>query len=138
MRLGNLNLCYRSFQYIRESTNIQQWCYASFQINPADDACRRFDVRSLVKPCICFFGPSFLCSEDRYWLSSGEISPANKEDPELKIKMSANFTLISDTIISKIALLITSWLKMKKIMAWVTLAMEIWTKKIKKQTSDHL
>ena len=46
--------------------------------------------------------------------------------------------MTDDTIISKIGSLTTNWLKMKKIMAWVILAAEIWTKQIKKPTSDNL
>ena len=52
--------------------------------------------------------------------------------------MRVNFTVTDDTIISRIDLLTTRWLKMKKIMAWVILAKEIWTKQIKKPTSDNL
>ena len=52
--------------------------------------------------------------------------------------MRVNFTVTDDTIISRIELLTTRWLKMKKIMAWVILAKEIWTKQIKKPTSDNL
>ena len=49
-----------------------------------------------------------------------------------------NFTVTDDTIISRIGLLTTRWLKMKKIMAWVILAKEIWTKQIKKPTFGNL
>ena len=46
--------------------------------------------------------------------------------------------MTNDVIILRIGLLTTSWLKMKKIMAWVILAKEILTKQIKKPTSDNL
>ena len=46
--------------------------------------------------------------------------------------------MTNDAIILRIGLLTTSWLKMKKIMAWVILAKEILTKQIKKPTSDNL
>ena len=49
-----------------------------------------------------------------------------------------NFTVTDDTIISRIGLLTTRGLKMKKIMAWVILAKEIWTKQIKKPTFGNL
>ena len=52
--------------------------------------------------------------------------------------MRVNFTVTDDTVISRVGLLTTSWLKMKKIMAWVILTKEIWTKQIKKPTSDNL
>ena len=52
--------------------------------------------------------------------------------------MRVNFTVTDDTVISRVGLLTTSSLKMKKIMAWVILAKEIWTKQIKKPISDNL
>ena len=52
--------------------------------------------------------------------------------------MRVNFTLTDDTIISRIGLLNARCLKVKKIMACVILAKEIWTKQIKKLTSENL
>ena len=62
----------------------------------------------------------------------------SKKDPELKKEVRFNFTAVDDTIISRIGLRTTVWLKMKKIIAWVILAREIWTKQIKKPTSNNL
>ena len=62
----------------------------------------------------------------------------SKKDPELKKEVRVNFTAVDDTIISRIGLRTTVWLKMKKIIAWVILAREIWTKQIKKPTSNNL
>ena len=56
----------------------------------------------------------------------------------MRKEVRVNFTVPDDTITSKIGLLTTRWLKMKKIMAWFILAKEIWTNKIKKSTSDTL
>ena len=62
----------------------------------------------------------------------------SKKDPELKKEVRFNFTVVDDTIISRIGLRTTVWLKMKKIIAWVILARESWTKQIKKPTSNNL
>ena len=62
----------------------------------------------------------------------------SKKDPELRKEVRVNFTVTHDTIISRIGMLTTRWLKMKKVMAWVILAKEIWTKQIKYPTSDNL
>ena len=43
-----------------------------------------------------------------------------------------------DTIISRIDLLTTRWLKMKKGMTWIILAKETWTEQIRKTTSGNL
>ena len=52
--------------------------------------------------------------------------------------MRVNFTATDDIIISRIGSLTISWLKMKKIMALLILAKEIWIKQIKKATSNNL
>ena len=62
----------------------------------------------------------------------------SEKDPKLRKEVRVNFTVTDDTIISRVGLLTTRWLKMKKIMAWVILAKEIWTKQIKKPTSYNL
>ena len=46
--------------------------------------------------------------------------------------------MTGDTIILKVGLLTTRWLKIKKIMVWIILAKEIWIKQIKEPTSDNL
>ena len=101
-------------------------------------AFRGLDVRSLEKICRWFSGSSYLCSKDRDWLNTGKINPVSKEDPELKKEVKVNFLMTDDTIILRIGSLTTTWLKMKKIMACVILAKEIWTKQIKKPTSGNL
>ena len=112
--------------------------FVSSQSNPADYASRGLDVRNLEKTRRWFSGPSFLWSKDSDWLNSCKINPVSKEDLELKREVRINFTMTNDTIISRIGLLTISWLKIKKIMAWVILAKEIWTKQIKEPISDNL
>ena len=125
-------------QFIRENTKVQQWHYVSSQSNPADYASRGLDARNLEKIHRWFSGLSFLWSQDNDCINSDKINPVIKKDPELKKEVRVNFTATDDIIISRIGLLTTKWLKMKKIMAWVILAKEIWTKRIKKPTSDNL
>ena len=62
----------------------------------------------------------------------------SEKDPELRKEVRVNFQGTNDTIISRIGLLTTRWLKMKETMAWLILAKEIWTKQIRKSTSDNL
>ena len=125
-------------QFIREITKVQQWHYVSSQSNPADYKSGRLDVRNLEKIHRWFSGPSFLWSKDRHWQSCDNINPVSEKDPELRKEVRVNFTVTDDTVISRVGLLTTSSLKMKKIMAWVILAKEIWTKQIKKPISDNL
>ena len=80
---------------------------------------RIIDIRNLEKIHRWFSDPSFLWSKDGDWLNSGKINPVSKKDLELKKEMRVNFTVTDGTIISKISLLTTRWLKMKKTTAWV-------------------
>ena len=125
-------------QFIKEITKVRQWLYISSQSNPAHYESRGLDVRNLEKIHRWFSGQSFIWSKDRYWRSCDNINPVSEKDPELRKEVRVNFTVTDDTVISRVGLLTTSWLKMKKIMAWVILAKEIWTKQIKKPTSDNL
>ena len=61
-----------------------------------------------------------------------------KKDPEFPKDVRVNFTVTNDTITSRVGLINKRWFKMKKIMTWVIIAKEIWTKQIRKQTSDNL
>ena len=62
----------------------------------------------------------------------------SKKDPEFPKDIRVNFTVTNDTITSRVGLINKRWFKMKKIMTWVIIAKEIWTKQIRKQTSDNL
>ena len=125
-------------QFIKEITKVRQWIYISSQSNPAHYESRGLDVRNLEKIHRWFSGQSFIWWKDRYWRSCDNINPVSEKDPELRKEERINFTVTDDTVISRVGLLTTSWLKMKKIMAWVILAKEIWTKQIKKPISDNL
>ena len=122
-------------QFVREITSNP----ASSQSNPADYASRGLDVRNLEKIHRRFSGPSFLWSKDRDKRQSCDnVNAVSGKDPQLRKEVRVNFTVTDEAIISRIGLLTTRWLKMKKIVAWVILAKEIWTKQIKKPTSDNL
>lgn len=81
-----------------------------------EDASRGLDIRFLEKIHRWFSDPSFFWSKDEDWLNSGEIIPVS------------NLTTTNDAIISRIGLLTTNLLKIKKIRAWEILAKKIWTK----------
>ena len=106
-------------QFIMEITKVQQWYYVSSKIILQIMVQRIIDIRNLEKIHRWFSDPSFLWSKDGDWLNSGKINPVSKKDLELKKEMRVNFTVTDGTIISKISLLTTRWLKMKKTMAWV-------------------
>ena len=81
-----------------------------------EDASRGLDIRFLEKIHRWFSGPSFFWAKDEDWLNSGEITPVS------------DLTTTNDAIISRIGLLTTNLLEIKKIRAWEILAKKIWTK----------
>ena len=104
-------------QFIMEFTKVQQWLCESSKTILQIMIQRIIDIRNLEKIHRWFSGPSFLWSKDGDWLNSGKINPVSEKDPELKKEVGVNFAVTDGTIISKIGLLTTRWLKMKKIMA---------------------
>ena len=83
--------------------------------NPADYASRGLYVTNLEKIHRWFSVHPF-SGQKTNCQSSGNINPVSKKDPELKKQVRVNFTVIDDTIISRIGLLTIRRLKLKKIM----------------------
>ena len=84
-----------------------------------------------------FNGPEFLWSCKETWLvGDNTVRHITESDPELKNGVRVNLARINDDVISRLEALTLNWLKMKRVMAMVTLAKNQWIKKIKKETLD--
>ena len=84
-----------------------------------------------------FNGPEFLCSCKKTWLGrDNTVRQITHNNPELKNGVRVNQARINDDVISRLESLTLNWMKMKRVMAMITLPKNQWTKKIKKQTSD--
>ena len=58
------------------------------------------------------------------------IKPVSEDDPELKNKLQLNIVKADITVISKLEMISSSWIRIKKIMAVVLLAANVWIKRI--------
>ena len=58
------------------------------------------------------------------------IKPVNEDNPELKNKLQLNIVKVDITVTSKLEMISSDWIKIRKIMAVVLLALNIWIKRI--------
>ena len=84
-------------QLIRNHSSPDQWRYVDTKENPADDASRGLDAKTLTEQQRWLTGPEFLWQPEKAWpaqpLSVGEIST---EDPEVKKQIDIFTTTICD------------------------------------------
>ena len=99
----------------------------------ADDASGGLDSKNLSKIQRWFNGPAFLCSSEKTWFCDKQsIEPVNEDDSELKNKLQLNIVKADITVTLKLEMISSSWIRIRKIIAVVLLAANIWIKKITK------
>ena len=80
-----------------------------------------------------FNGPAFLWSLEKTWFCDKQsIKPVNEDDPELKNKLQLNIVKADITVTSKLEIISTTWIRIRKIMAVILLATNISIKRITK------
>ena len=73
------------------------------------------------------------------WLCDKQsIKPVNENDPELKIKLQLNIVKADITVPSKLEMISSSWIRLRKIMVVVLLAANIWIKRITKPRPSEI
>ena len=109
-------------QLIRNHSSPDQWRYVDTKENPADDASRGLDAKTLTEQQRWLTGPGFLWQPEKAWpaqpLSVGEIST---EDPEVKKQIDIFTTTICDpapiATVSKLLQHFSDWYRLKKAVA---------------------
>ena len=77
--------------------------------------------------------------QKKTWLCDKQsIKPVNENDPELKIKLQLNIVKADITVPSKLEMISSSWIRIRKIMAVVLLAANIWIKRITKPRPSEI
>ena len=126
-------------QFIRDHTDVQQWQYVSTHDNPVDDASRGLDSKNLSKIQRWFNGPAFLWSSEKTWLCDKQsIKLVNEDDPELKNKLQLNLVNADIKVTSKLEMVSSSWIRIRKTMAVVMLAANVWMKRITKPRPSEI
>ena len=73
-----------------------------------------------------FNGPAFLWSLEKTWFCDKQsIKPVNEDDPELKNKLQLNIIKTDITVTSKLEMISSSWIRIRKIIAVVLLVANI-------------
>ena len=107
--------------------------------NPADNVSRGLDSEHLSKIKRLFNGPAFLWSSEMTWLCDEQsIKSVNKDDPELKNKLQLNIVKTDITETSKLEMISSCWIRIRKIMAVVLLAANILIKRITKPRPSEI
>ena len=117
-------------QFIRDHTDVQQWQYVSTHDNAADDTSRGLDSEKLSKIQRWFNGPAFFWSSEKTWLHDKQsIKPVNEDDSELKNKLQLVIVKADITVTAKLEMISASLIRIKKIMAVVLVATNVWIKR---------
>ena len=142
--LGYINSDVRRFkvfvanrvQQIRDHTSTKQWHFIESGHNTEDDASRGLDSKMKHQIKRWFNGSSFLRDEKQGWLQKCEINEVSEEDPELKKVISVNTTQFQEnSLLTKLQERISSWTKMKRVMALILVIKEILLKRIDRALS---
>ena len=105
---------------IREGSEVSQWKHVESQLNPADDASRGLSLDNVSSATRWTEGPNFLWKPPSDWPDMpGDSQDIPDNDPEIK-KMSNVAVVQSDPEpIDQLILRFSSWLKLKRVTAWV-------------------
>ena len=109
-------------QLIRNFSDPSQWRYVETKENPADDASRGLDAKTMIEQQRWLRGPEFLWQPEKEWPvqppSFGELST---EDPEVKKQVNACATAITDqapeATVTKLLQHFSDWYRLKKAVA---------------------
>ena len=97
---------------------VAQWYCVPSACNPADYSSRGLDGIKSSKSQRWFKGPSFLSQPEDQWPNqiSAEVSEG---DPEIKLAVTVNVITIKQDLLSQLEGRISSWEKMKKVVAHI-------------------
>ena len=123
-------------QQIRDHTSTKQWHFIESSNNPADDASHGLDSKTKNQIKRWFNGPSFLWDKKQCWLQKCEINEVPVDDPELEKPISVNMMQIQEnSVLTKLQEKISSWTKMKRVMALILVIKDLLLKRTDRVSS---
>ena len=109
-------------QIIKEHSDVDQWQYVASKDNPAHHASRGIIGNKRHKIDQWFNGPSFLWKDTNEWPPSEKIPEVDSNnDPEIKRVAVVNMVDQKQDILSILESRVSSWVKMKRVLALVML-----------------
>ena len=106
---------------IREQSLPNQWRYVETAINPADDASRGMTIDAITGNCRWLKGPDFLWQSEEHWPKPLDLTDQAIEEI-LPQERAAVFTTLTKPVnkgITKCFNRFSSWLQLKKCVAWI-------------------
>ena len=109
---------------IHEESLPSQWNYVNTNINPADCASRGQSSKELLENKKWIGGPSFLWNPNEFWPQQPIATvPLSDADPEIKKEVKPVYFTTnqneSSTPLSEILNKYSSWIKLRKVVAWI-------------------
>ena len=105
---------------IEEYTNGDNWGYVPTKENPADYASRGISFSDAAKVERWLKGPEFLRSQDEGWRTQTTEGDVAEDDIEVKLEQKVYMATVEDkSILEHFERRISSWQKMKRVLAWV-------------------
>ena len=122
----NPNKRYRIFvanrvNLIEDLTSLKNWRYVQTKDNPADHSSRGISPREEEKVKQYLDGPEFLSSQDDSWRHHNPETEELKDDVEIKKVKVVNAVKVKGmrTVLEILEERISSWHRMKRVVAWV-------------------
>ena len=107
---------------IRDGSEPHQWNHVCGDINPADDASRGLTADAFLREERWLMGPEFLWKPQDMWpLQTETLSEISEKDPEVKpeVKVCVSSLDKQSSLLSDYFQKCSSWLRQKKIVAWL-------------------
>ena len=125
-----------SIQQISDQTSKKLRHFIESGSNPADDASCGLDSKIKHHIKRWFNGQSFLWDKKQCWLQKCQINKVSEEDQELKKVVSVNTMQIQEiSLLTKLQERISSWIKMKRVLALILMIKDMLPKMIDRALS---
>ena len=119
---------------IREHTDVSQWNNVPSKMNPAHCASRELTGSKKKHLHLCFNGPEFLWKSEFQWPRQNPVKEIQGDDPEVKREMKAHTISIKDGILERLESLISDWMRMKRVEAWILKYKKILSSRVRKNS----
>lgn len=110
---------------IKENTNVEQWNHVDTSENPADCASRGLTVEKFLANHSWTQGPSFLKDASRKKTEGHKCMNFSEDDQEVRKTMLVLSTVTEDSAVGRLISHYSSWLRLKRAIAWILRAKDI-------------
>lgn len=125
---ANENIRFKTFvanrvATILQASRVEQWSFINSRLNPADYASRGQRVNAFMRNKVWISGPAFLRKPEREWPDKPDhVEELTVADPEVKKGILVNATTVQESTdaMQQLTEYYSSWIRLKKAVAWLT------------------